>query len=109
MTVGISNYIWFVKKMSIERFVSIRDIGRCPSDLLTHRRNPFFNRSSLVRLPNQSLAITGRVPLARIAYALSSTQRDIVLKFRVVATTFSFRSKKLLLNFESLCFVAYNV
>ena len=43
------------------------------------------------------------------AYALSSTRRDRVLKFRVVAETFNFRSKKLLLNFESLYFVAYSV
>lgn len=47
--------------------------------------------------------------LEDMAHALSSTSRDMVLKLRVVAETFNFRSKKLLLNFESLCFVAYSV
>lgn len=42
-------------------------------------------------------------------YLLSSRRRDIVLKFLVVTETLSPRSKKLLLNFESLCLVAYSV
>ena len=38
-----------------------------------------------------------------------ATSFVMVLKFRVVAVTLSLRSKYLLLNLESLCFVAYSV